>query len=161
MYIDKTDPHARQLVALDKEKEFIQSHNWSHWEGMKKGKEFLSVFDVPARQLADYKRMADHLCIEEQFFKMTAAPPKVGNPNRGIDDDHGYGFSGLRLRMARRSFSVPPSLARRLLLSRAIRASSPRRTKAVFSVRPVKRDASSKILSSMFNVVLIRINMHH
>jgi len=81
MYIDKTDPHARQLVPLDKEKEFIQSYNWSHREGMKKGKEFVSVFDVTTGQLTDYKRMADHLCVEEQFSKMTAAPPKVGNPN--------------------------------------------------------------------------------
>ena len=105
--------------------------------------------------------MAGHLCIEQQFFKMMAAPPKVGNPNRGINDDHGYDFADLRLRMARRSFSVPPSLARRLLLSRAIRASSPRRTNAVFSLSPVKRDAFSKISSSMFRVVLICIYMHH
>jgi len=101
MYIDKTDPHARQLVPLDKEKEFIQSYNWSHREGMKKGKEFVSVFDVTTGQLTDYKRMADHLCVEEQFFKMTV------------------------------------------------------------SLRPVKRDAFSKILSSIFSVVLIHINMHH
>jgi len=161
MYIDKTDPHARQLVPLDKEKEFIQSCNWSHREGMKKGKEFVSVFDVTTGQLTDYKKMADHLCVEEQFFKMTAAPPKVGNPNGGINDDHGYDLADLRLRIGRRSFSVPPSLARRLLLSRAIRASSPRRTSAVFSLRPVKRDAFSKISSSMFSVVLICINMHY
>jgi len=92
---------------------------------------------------------------------VTATPPKVGNPNRGINDDHGYDFADLRLRMARRSFSVPPSLARRLLLSRAIRASSPRRTNAVFSLSPVKRDAFSKILSSIFRVVLMCTNMHH
>ena len=161
MCIDKTDPHAHQLVPPDKEKELIQSHNWSHREGMKKGKKFVSVFDVTTGQLTDYERMADHLLIEEQLFQMAAAPPKVCNPNRGINDDHGYDFADLRLRMGRRFFSVPPSLARRLLLSRAIRASSPRRTNAVFSLRPVKRDAFSKISSSIFRVVLICINMHH
>jgi hypothetical protein len=128
---------------------------------LKKGKKFVSVFDGTTGQLTDYERMADHLRIEEQLFQMPAAPPKVGNPNRGINDDHGYDFADLRLRMGRRSFSVPPSLARRLLLSRAIRASNPRRTKAVFSLRPVKRDAFSKILSSIFSVVLIHINMHY
>ena len=56
MYIDKTDPHARQLVPLDKEKEFIQSYNWSHREGMKKGKEFVSVLDVTTGQLTDYNK---------------------------------------------------------------------------------------------------------
>jgi len=161
MCIDKTDPHAHELVPLDKEKKFIQSHRWSHREGLKKGKEFLSVFDVATGQLTDHERMTGHLGIQEQFFKMTAAPPKVGNPNRGINDDHGYDLADLRLRIGRRSFSVPPSLARRLLLSRAIRASSPRRTSAVFSLRPVKRDAFSKISSSMFSVVLICINMHY
>jgi hypothetical protein len=62
--------------------------------------------------------------------------------------------------MERRLFSVPPSLASRLLLSRAIKASKPSRTKAVFSLTPVSRDALSNILPSMFSVVRICINMH-
>ena len=48
----------------------------------------------------------------------------------------------------------------RLALSRAIKASKPSRTRAVFSLMPVSCDAFSKIWSSMFNVVLICINMH-
>ena len=63
--------------------------------------------------------------------------------------------------MDRRLFSVPPSLASRLLLSRAIKASKPSRTKEVFSLTPVSRDAFSNILSSMLSVVLICINMHY
>jgi len=63
--------------------------------------------------------------------------------------------------MERRLFSVPPSLASRLLLSRAIKASKPSRTKEVFSLMPVNRDAFSNILSSMFSVVLICINVHY
>jgi len=63
--------------------------------------------------------------------------------------------------MERRLFSVPPSLASRLLLSRAIKASKPSRTKEVFSLTPVSRDAFSNILSSMLSVVLICINVHY
>ena len=104
--------------------------------------------------------MAQYLCIQKQLTKMTAALTKMGNPYRGIDDDHGYDFAVLRLGIGRRSFSVPPNLARRRLLSRAIKDSSPSRTKAVFSLMPVNRDASSKISSSMFSVVLMCMSMH-
>jgi hypothetical protein len=48
-----------------------------------------------------------------------------------------------------------------LLLSRAIKASKPSRTKEVFSLTPVSRDAFSNILSSMLSVVLICINVHY
>ena len=105
--------------------------------------------------------MAPYLCIEKQLTEMAAALTKMRNPYGGIDDDHGYDFAVLRLGIGRRSFSVPPSLARRLLLSRAIRDSNPSRTKAVFSLMPVNRDASSKILSSMFSVVLMCMSMHY
>jgi hypothetical protein len=92
---------------------------------------------------------------------MAAALPQVGNPHGCINDDHGYDLADLRLGIGRRSFSVPPSLASRLLFSRAIRTSSPSRTKTVFSLTPVKRDAFYNISSSMVNVVLICIDMHH
>ena len=90
---------------------------------------------------------------------MPASLAKVGNPNRSIDKDHIWPYAGLRLGMGRRFFSVPPSLASLLLLSRAIKASKPSRTKDVFSLTPVSRDAFSKILSSMLSVVLICICM--
>ena len=69
-------------------------------------------------------------------------------------------YAGLRRGMARSPFSDPPSLSSRLLLSRAIKASKPSRTRAVFSLTPTSLDAFSSILSSMFSVVLMCINMH-
>jgi hypothetical protein len=62
--------------------------------------------------------------------------------------------------MERSFFSLPPSLASRLLLSPAIKDSKPSLTKEVFSLTPVSRDAFSNILSSMLSVVLICINMY-
>ena len=67
----------------------------------------------------------------------------------------------LRLGIGRSPFSVPASPASLLLLSRAISDSNPSRTKAVFSLTPVKLDAFFNIASSIFSVVLICINMHH
>jgi len=57
-------------------------------------------------------------------------------------------------------FYTPPSVTypQPMLLSQAIKASKPSRTKEVFSLTPVSRDAFSNILSSMFSVVLICIN---
>jgi hypothetical protein len=75
-----------------------------------------------------------------------------------------YPQGDFRLGIARRPASVPPSLANRLPLSRAINASRPSRTREVFSLTPVSRDALSSISSSMFIVVLMCItyvwNMH-
>jgi len=92
---------------------------------------------------------------------MLVTGAKMIHPDRSINNNHDYFVEDLRLGMAFNSFSVPPSLASRLLLSRAIKASSPSRTKAVFSEIPVRREAFSNILSSIFNVVLICIMMHH
>ncbi len=67
----------------------------------------------------------------------------------------------LLLRTGLREFSEPPSSASLLALSRAIKASRPNLTKDVFSLTPVSLDAFLIMSSSMFNVVLICINMHH
>jgi len=56
---------------------------------------------------------------------------------------------------------LPPKAARRRALSRAMRASRPARTTAVFSAMPLSRAASFIRASSMFSVVLICINMHY
>ena len=83
------------------------------------------------------------------------------DPDGSINKNHDYNLVDLRLGMLRNAFSVPPSLARRLLLSLAIKDSRPSLTREVFSLIPVKRDAFSRILSSMFSVVLMHIMMHH
>lgn len=58
------------------------------------------------------------------------------------------------------SGSEPPSAAKRLALSREIKASRPARMTAVFSWIPDSDVALSSSWSSMFNVVLMQINMH-
>ena len=104
--------------------------------------------------------MAHNLGIQKQFFKLPVTLAQVDNPNGGINKDHRCFQAYLRLGTALRLFSVPPSFASRLLLSRAIKASRPSRTKDVFSLMPVNRDAFSNILSSMLSVVLICISMN-
>ena len=64
-----------------------------------------------------------------------------------------------RLRGAFNVFCDPPSAASRRALSRAIKASRPLCTTAVFSERPLRRVASAINRSSMLSVVLICISM--
>jgi hypothetical protein len=63
---------------------------------------------------------------------------KMVDPDRSVDQDHAL----RRCRGADDAFgSVPPRLARRRELSRAIKASSPIRTNVDFSDRPVSSAA--------------------
>jgi len=104
--------------------------------------------------------MSYNLSVREQPGQAMIAAAEMIHPYRSINKNHLWDYWGRRLGMDCSSFSVPPSLASRLLASRAIKASSPSRTKAVFSLIPVIRDALAKISSSMLSVVRIHINMH-
>lgn len=103
--------------------------------------------------------MATNTPLVEQFGQSVVTLPQVLNPNRCIDQRH-YAAGGRRRGIGRIFFSVPPSAAKRRALSSAMRASKPRRTKAVFSVMPVSLAAFSSRSSSMFNVVRICIILH-
>ena len=84
----------------------------------------------------------------------------MGYPDGGVCQNHAQFRDVLLLGTALRDFSEPPSSASLLELSRAINASSPNLTSDVFSFIPVSFDAFLKMSSSMFNVVLICLNMH-
>jgi len=100
--------------------------------------------------------MNHHFAIYQRFLQLLVAVEKVVNPNRRINKYHADRLLGI----GERFFSVPPRLASRLALSFAIRACSPRRTKAVFSDTPVSFFASRSKSGSMLSVVLICIMMH-
>jgi len=104
--------------------------------------------------------MSYNLSVREQVAQAMIAAAEMIPPYRSINKNHLWDYWGRRLGMDCSFFSVSPSLASRLLASRAIKASSPSRTKAVFSLIPVIRDALAKISSSMLSVVRIHINMH-
>jgi hypothetical protein len=66
----------------------------------------------------------------------------------------------LRRRIGMSFFSVPPSAASLPALSRAINASRPIRTSAVFSCTPVNSAARDSFSSSMFSVVLTYVSIY-
>jgi len=116
-----------------------------------------AVFQVAARQFAGNKRMHQHEPLRKTVRQGWLAATQVLNPDGSVGEHH---QAGRRRGMFDILGCVPPSAASRLPASRAISASSPARTKAVFSWIPVSSLARWSRLSSMINVVRICISMH-
>jgi len=121
-------------------------------------KNLFAVPDGTAGKLADNERMGQDGAVLEKVPKPAVVPAKVINPYGRIHKDHAA-RRPLRRGTALRLFSVPPRAARRLALSRAIKASSPIRTSDVFSATPVNLAALRSRESSMFSVVFIWVSM--
>jgi hypothetical protein len=157
--VDPPDSFSLQFRALEKFKRLAVPGKRGLRQGRKKAKNLTPVPQVPASQFSENKHVPKHLFTAEQRLEPFVPPAEVVDPDGGVDEDHAA--RAVRLRGGRsRFFSVPPRSARRRALSRAMRASRPIRTKAVFSVTPVSRAASAINVSPIFNVVLICISMH-
>jgi hypothetical protein len=161
MDIDIAQPSSHELAVLDESHDLVMGGGLGVRKRSEQPQDFGPVCHSTAGQLADDKGVDDDFSAFKKFREAKDARPKMINPNRGIDKDHGDQTAGLLRGMGRSFFSVPPSLASRRLLSRAISASNPRLTRAVFSLIPVTWDAFFKISSSIFSVVLICIYMYY
>src|SRR5580693_10576558 len=96
------------------------------------------VSKMTERHFTCDKRMPDDLRLAQQIRKARVPLSQVVHPDRRIDQDHcgGTRWRGLRRLTLRRSGSEPPRAANLRALSRAMRASRPACTTAVFSLRP-------------------------
>ncbi len=121
---------------------------------------FCTIAQVTAGQFTYHERMGGNAPLEKQRLEAFVSHAKVIHPNRCVHKCHAA-TGARRLGGCLRFFSVPPSLASRRALDMAMRASSPRRTRDVFSLTPVSLAACRRSLSSMLSVVLMRINMHY
>jgi hypothetical protein len=119
-----------------------------------------SMAEIPASQFTHDERMDQNQAVAQQLGKVVRAFTKVGDPNRGVHQNHAC-RPGRRLGILRSAGAVPPKAASRRAASRAIKASRPAWTKAVFWRMPVNCEARSSRLSSMISVVLICIHMHN
>jgi hypothetical protein len=128
------------------------------WKLVQEIEDLFPVLEVTARQFPDHEWMAEHFPVMEERSQAGVAPAEVLDPHGGINEDHAA-LAERRRRMGRIPFSVAPRSARRRALSRAMRASRPRRIREVFSVTPVRREARWSRESSTFSVVLICIKM--
>ena len=147
-------------MVIDEMQDFPLAGGGSLRKRLKQREKFRSVVQLPAGQFSHDQWMACDLCFVQERTQSSIPCAKEREPYWRIDKDHGYGFSGRRLGTGSRLFSVPSSSASLLLLSRAIRASRPSLTRAVFCLIPVKADAWFSRASSILSVVLICYNMY-
>ena len=147
-------------MVIDEMQDFSLAGRGSLRKRLKQREKDRPVVQLPAGQFSHDQWMAGNLRFTQERPQSSIPCVKERHPYWRIDKDHGYGFLGCRRGTDSRLFSVPSSSASLLLLSRAIRASRPSLTRAVFWLIPVKVDAWFSRESSILSVVLICYNMY-
>ena len=117
---------------LDEPENFVVSGGNGARQRVEIAQHTRAISQISARKLPYDERVHKHDTLVEEFSKQGLAFPQVRDPEGGIGKNRH--LAGRRRRGMGRSFGcVPPRAARRLPASRAISASKPARTKAVFS----------------------------
>jgi hypothetical protein len=89
IHIAQAEHH--QPVILNKLQHFFISCGRRHGQRLEQPKDFLSVLQIPAGQLADDEWMGDHVSFLQEFDEAGAARSEMSNPNGCIDENHcGY-----------------------------------------------------------------------
>jgi len=159
MNVDPADAHTIQLLRCHELQYLVVSGGNCGRQSPQQSQDLLTIHHRSACKFAEDEGMHKNQILLEQKGKGIVTLAEMIDPNRSVDENH-FADRGRLRRTGDKRGSVPPSLANRRALSRAIRASSPMRTNAVFSFSPVNAAALRSISSSMFKVDLIRINMH-
>jgi len=162
MGVDPADPFAKDSAPFDPFHGLLVAGRRNLGKHLEVAKNLAPVFETAKRQFTDDAGMGDNLLIVEQARQSGFLSPEMADPNRRIDKNHPLRSLRFQRRLrgaAEARVSAPPMAASLLAASRRTKASKPIRTREVFSVTPVRRDASAMSLSSIFSVVLICINM--
>ncbi len=159
MCIYQSNTFSVKLVTRDEMNNLLMVGDRRTRQSCKHAEDFISVFNISTGKFAHNERMTGNLTFVQECNQFVVSCAEVLDPYRSIGKNHASSPGLLRL-TGLRFLSVPPSAAKRRALSREINASSPKRTKEVFSSTPVSLAALRSRLSSMFSVVLICISMH-
>ena len=154
MRIDPTDAAAVETLSIEKIGHFGMFGGVSFGKCPQKRKHLIAIAQCAASKFPNDEGMNQHISITEKRLQTPVSATKMVNPNGGIDENHATRSDLRRLTGFKRG-SVPPSFARRRALSRAMSASSPRRTRAVFFETPVNPAARRSREASTFSVVRI------
>src|SRR6516225_2856651 len=157
MRIDPADPLAVQVLALNHAHHFLMLGDLRLGQSLEQSKDLHPIAQPPACQLTDDEGMGQHLTDFQEGPKHAVSSAQMIDPDGRVDEGHAT-RPGRRRRIVLKPGSVPPSLASRWALSRAINASSPMRTSAVFLETPVNRAARRRRDGSILRVVLIRMH---
>jgi len=158
--VDESEPAPREPSRFDEPKHLVVFDDTRLRQLLKQRNDLGPIREVPADELADHEGMTEDFGSLKKGSQLGASLRQMRNPDRRVDQDQHQLLDARRLGIARRFFSVAPSSANRLLDSRAMRASRPSRTRAVFSFTPVSSAARFSVSSWMFSVVLMQMSMH-
>jgi hypothetical protein len=162
MDIHQANAAARKLVAVDELEGLVMVRHLGSGHLPEKAEDLRASLQPAERQLTEDERVDENEPVAQKRLQPRVASAQMVDPDRRIDQDQ---RGALRVRRARRrgarrkAFSEPPRAARRRALSRAISASRPALTIAVFSLKPVRLRALSRRSSSRISVVLICMSM--
>ncbi len=154
MRVDPSNAAAVQPLSLKKTHHFRVFSDDGLRKGPEQRKDFVAIAQRAACEFARHEGVDQHFRVTQKRLQAPVPCAKVVDPDGGIDENHAT-RPGLRRLMGLRPGSDPPSFASRRALSRAINASNPRRTRAVFLGIPVNRAARRIRDVSIFNVVLM------
>jgi hypothetical protein len=155
-----TEPAAHELVCIQQRQRLGMRDHPAGRKLAQQGQDLLALPEISGCQLPYHERVTRHSVGEQQRFEPSIAPAKVIHPGRGVDQDHSRERGAeRRLGTGRSPGSEAPRAASRRALSRAMSASRPAWTRAVFPWIFVNRRASASRASSMFSVVFIWLNM--
>ncbi len=160
MYIDPTEALIHKAMPFDERHGFLIFHDSRRWQLPKQLQNLGAPAEGTTCQFADDKRVTLNFGALQKRNQPDVAPAQMLHPDRGVDQYQRPSAAGRRRRIFRRRVSLPPKAASLLALSRAIKASSPACTTAVFSVIPVSCAACLSKVSLILSVVLICISMH-
>jgi len=155
MNVDVANAPSHQSATIDKLKRFIFGSYRRQWKLAHQRKNLRAAFQIAARKLAKNERMHQHQSIVQRVEKMRLAATEVVDPHRRVDQDHDL---WRRRGIALSCVSLPPSLAKRLALSRSISALNPAWIRAVRSFMPEISWAAFSKSSSRLIVVRILIS---
>jgi hypothetical protein len=164
--VDPADAASLEGVTFDELQRFLVRGSPGLLQLREKSEDLGTPPEVAKCHLAVNAGMPKDLSVEKKRRELFVPPPEMVDPDGCVDEDQrpaprleaGTG-SRRRRRGGRSAFSEPPSAASRRALSRAMSASSPAWTIAVFSLMPVRLRAFSKRSSFRISVVLICIIM--
>jgi hypothetical protein len=162
MGIDPADTAAREPVAIHELQDLVMVRRFCSRHLRKQPEDLRPPLEPPERELTDDERVDENEPLAQKSGEPRVASTEMVDPYRRVDEDQREDLRtgrGRRLGTRRRAFSDPPRAASRRALSRAIRASRPAWTIAVFSLKPVRLRALSRRSSSKISVVLICISM--
>jgi hypothetical protein len=126
---DSTPPKA---PAFDELENFVVSCRQGERQGIEIAEQTQAISQIATPKLTQDEGVHQHDTLIEEVSKQGFAFAQVRDPDGGIGKNRH--LAGKRRRGIERSFGwVPPRAAKRFPASRAINASKPARTRAVFS----------------------------